>query len=223
MGSDYLEEAVERARAYAESAYKRGRAPPSHGFDHVERVVSLCRWLSEELSLSLRERALLEAAAWLHDVAMAIYGTKEGHAERSAEIAAGVLKDILPSKDLETVVSAIREHSWGQGSPPSSRVSAMLQDADRLDALGAIGLYRVLVYGAFRGRTLYHPEDPFAERREADDSRYTIDHFFLKLLKLKEYMNTEPAKREAERRTELLKAFLDELRRELSLCRSPQA
>lgn len=216
-----LERAAKIAKEYAEAAYKRGKAPPSHDLDHVVRVVSLCRWLSKELALGARERKLLEVAAWLHDVAIAEFGTKERHAERSAEIAARVLEGLLAEEDLAVVVSAIREHSWGRRTTLSSVVSAALQDADRLDALGAVGLYRVLVYGAFKGRRLYHPEDPFAEDREPDDDSYTIDHFFTKLLRLKDNMNTEPARKEAEKRTEIMRAFLTELRRELNLVSSP--
>lgn len=207
---------VATAREYAVKAYSEGKAPPSHGLDHVVRVVGLCRWLAREMGLGSRETLLLEVAAWLHDIAIAVYGSKEKHAERSAEIARRVLEGLLAPEDLEVVITAIREHSWRGGRKPSGSVSAILQDADRLDALGAVGLFRVFAYSGGLGRAFYHPDDPFAENRDLDDTTYTLDHFFTKLLKLADHMNTEPARIEAERRTLFMKKYLEELRRELA-------
>jgi len=214
---DELERALGLARRHATRIYEEGRAPPSHRLDHVLRVIKLSRYLAEELGLGEEERKLLEIAAWLHDVALAATGSKEGHAARSAEMAEELLEGLLDEREVRLVVDAVREHSWRGDRRPTSHISEILQDADRLDALGAVGIYRAFAYGVHAGREFCDLEDPLAERREPDESRYTLDHFFTKLLRLGEYMNTEPARREAERRIEFMRLYLEELKREALL------
>lgn len=212
-----LEEGLTLAREYARKMFRKSKAPPSHGYDHVVRVVGLCRWISRELGMERRERLMVEVAAWLHDVSIAITGSKDDHASKSARVAERLLSGVIERPFLEIIVRAIEEHSWRAGRNPSSTVSAVLQDADRLDALGSVGIFRVIVYGASSGRVFYDLDDPFAERRALDDEAYTVDHFYVKLFKLPKYMNTEVARKEAYRRIEVMKSFLEELRRELSL------
>ncbi|MDX1556655.1 MAG: hypothetical protein R3212_11560, partial [Xanthomonadales bacterium] len=89
------------------------------------------------------------------------------------------------------------------------------QDADRLDSLGAIGIARCLLVGGRLDRPLLDPDDPFCEKRAPDDSRFTIDHFYAKLLKLPATMQTESGRKIAQQRAELMHAFLDNLRSEL--------
>ena len=91
-----------------------------------------------------------------------------------------------------------------------------MQDADRLDALGAVGLARTLMLGGELKREFYQHEDPFCDRREADDSVYTLDHLYRKLLTLEGTMQTESGRKEAVRRTQFLKDFLAQLREEIS-------
>lgn len=91
-----------------------------------------------------------------------------------------------------------------------------MQDADRLDALGAVGIFRTASCGVTMGASYYHPEDPFAENRELDDKSYTIDHFYRKLLKLPDQMNTAAARAEAHRRAEFMRQFLAEFKQEIS-------
>ena len=212
-----MEEGLTLAREYARKAFGEGRAPPSHGYDHVVRVVGLCRWISRELGMERRERLMVEVAAWLHDVSIAITGSKDGHASKSARVAERLLSGVVERPFLEIIVRAIEEHGWKVRRSPSSMVSAVLQDADRLDALGSIGIFRVIGYGVSSGRVFYDLEDPFAERRALNDEVYTVDHFYVKLFELPKYMNTEVARKEAYRRIEVMKSFLEELRRELSL------
>ena len=90
-----------------------------------------------------------------------------------------------------------------------------MQDADRLDALGAIGLARCIAVGAALGRPLYELEDPFCRSRTPDDRGASLDHFYAKLLKLADTMQTRAGRREAERRTEFLRAFIAQLETEI--------
>ena len=94
----------------------------------------------------------------------------------------------------------------------------ILQDADRLDALGAIGIARTFSVGGGENRSLYNSKDPFCESdRELDDTRWTLDHIKKKLLILKNSMHTMTAKEIAEQRTDFIESFLNQLRREI-LC-----
>ncbi len=90
-----------------------------------------------------------------------------------------------------------------------------MQDADRLDALGAIGVARCIAVGAALGRPIYLAQDPFCTAREPDDAGASIDHFYTKLLKLAGTMQTAAGRREAERRSEFMRSFLDQLRSEI--------
>ena len=91
----------------------------------------------------------------------------------------------------------------------------IVQDADRMDALGAIGISRCMKVGGSISRLLYNPDDPFCLQREADDKKYTLDHFFIKLLHIAQSMNTPSAKAEALRRTEYMHDFLEQLKSEI--------
>jgi uncharacterized protein len=100
-----------------------------------------------------------------------------------------------------------------------------LQDADRLEALGTIGIMRCISTGARMGTEYFDSQDPWAESRALDDRAYSIDHFFTKLLQLPATMTTEPGRREAKKRTEIIERFLkslgEEIARPISATRLP--
>ena len=98
------------------------------------------------------------------------------------------------------------------GVSPQPKV---VQDADRLDALGAIGIARCFITGVHLGLPLYHSQEPFPLTRLADDRLYSLDHFYVKLLRLVEGMQTAGGRAEAQRRTEFMERYLAELRREI--------
>ena len=91
----------------------------------------------------------------------------------------------------------------------------ILQDADRLDALGAIGIARVFATGGSLKRPFYNIDDPFCNVRNPDDKVWTVDHFYKKLLKLESLMNTKSGKIEAKKRTKVLKEYLKNLKQEI--------
>ena len=95
------------------------------------------------------------------------------------------------------------------------RSGKILQDADRLDALGAIGIARVFATSGSLNRSFYNIDDPFCNKRNPDDDIWAVDHFFNKLLKLESLMNTTSGKIEAKRRTMILKEFLKQLKQEI--------
>ncbi len=180
-----------------------------HGLTHLYRVRDLALKIAKAEGADLE---VVEAAALLHDLARG----SANHASASARLARKLLREAgFPEGKVEKVVEAIEAHSYSGGREPRSLEAVILRDADLLDAAGAIGVLRAACYGALKGRELLCLEDPFAESRPLDDSRYTLDHFYTKLLKVDELVKTKEARIEAERRVKFLRRFLDELRREV--------
>jgi len=169
-----------------------------HGLDHVLRVRDLALRIGEEVPEPV-DREILELAALLHDIGR-ISGD-EGHARRSAEIARIVLELAnYPRDRIERIAEAIQAHSFSEGFKPGSIEAKVLSDADKLDALGAIGVARVFAFSGAKGRSL-------------EDS---IKHFYEKILKLPELLETDAAKRIAVERIEVVKKFLESLLKEVS-------
>lgn len=189
----------------------------AHDLAHIERVVKTA------LELSAGENAdteIIEAAAWLHDCVI----LPKNHPKRNrasvlaAEKAVNYLSGIsFPDHKLKDVAHAIKSHSYSAGIPPETIEAKIVQDADRLDALGAIGIARCFTVSGQLGRRLYNPDDPFCMDRKPDETIWTIDHFYQKLFKLPDSMNTKNAKKEALKRVAFVKSFLEELRKEIGL------
>jgi len=120
------------------------------------------------------------------------------------------------SDDEITLISnAIRDHSFSQNRIPDTIEGKILQDADRLDAIGAIGIARTFSVPGSENRHFYNNDDPFCKKHTPDDQQWTLDHFYRKLLKLESLMNTKSAKIEAKRRTKILKNYLKDLKKEI--------
>lgn len=215
------EDAADRLRRDWEPRFRRflGEQPaadPGHGLAHIERVVA------SALKLAAEEGARPEVvlpSAWLHDcVHVAKDSPERAQASRLAAqhairflVSAGYAPEALPE-----IRHAIEAHSWSAGIAPRTPEARVVQDADRLDALGAIGLARCIAVGAALGRPVYEPEDPFCRARAPDDRGASVDHFYAKLLKLAGTMQTAAGRREAERRTAFLRGFLAQLESEIA-------
>ncbi len=190
-------------------------ADPGHGLVHLERVVATA------LRLAADEQARPEIvlpAAWLHDcVHVAKDSPDRARASNlAAELAVQFLQEAgYPSDCLPEIRHAIESHSHSAGIAPRTMEAKVVQDADRLDALGAIGVARCIAVGAALGRPLYESIDPFCARRVPDDNGASVDHFYSKLLKLAGTMQTRAGRSEAERRTAFVQAFIAQLRSEI--------
>lgn len=208
------------SRYHALFEFCRGRydhGDPSHDFAHVLRVLATCERFGKSLGARLE---ILIPAALLHDIVQ----VPKNHPDRAqasaqaADEAGRILRDHGLADDPEAlarIAEAILEHSFSAGRKPSSLESAILQDADRLDAIGAIGIARVFSCGTRMGSEFYERTEPFARTRPLDDKRYMLDHFFVKLLKLPALMNTAPGREEAERRLKHMRDFLTQLESEI--------
>jgi len=202
-----------RIRAFAEAAC--AEADPAHGVQHLARVVKTAKALAAAEGADPR---VVVPAAWLHDcVAVAKNSPDRPRASAlSADRAVEFLVSIgHPERFHPAIAHAIVAHSFSANVEPRTVEAMVVQDADRLDALGAIGLARCLMLGGAMGRLLHHPTEPVPVNREPDERRYTLDHFHTKLFKLPAMMRTEAGKREAQRRADFLLAFQRQLLGEL--------
>ena len=192
-----------------------GSADSAHDIAHIKRVVKNAKHL---LQTEDADKEVVTAAAWLHDCVT----LQKNHPDRkkasilAAEKASIFLKHHpFPEHKIVQVAHAIEAHSFSAGIPAQTIEAEIVQDADRLDALGAIGIARCFLVGGSLNRALYNPDDPFCFERKPEDSKWTIDHFYEKLLKLPDTMNTVSAKKEALRRAEYMKRYLERLREEI--------
>ena len=188
---------------------------PAHDFDHIMRVYKNAQQIIKKEKVN---ETLVLSAVLLHDVVS--FPKSDKHSKNSSIESAKKAKTILKkydftSDEITIVCDAISEHSFSQKKIPKTIEGKILQDADRLDALGAIGIARVFATGGSLRRQFYNLDDPFCKKRIPDDKIWTLDHFFEKLLKLEFLMNTKSGKIEAKKRTKILKDFLKQLKHEI--------
>ena len=170
-----------------------------HGLDHVQRVWRMAKFIQGESGGDL---LVIELAALLHDLGDAKF---HNGVERSGEFAREILSRLSqPTELIEHVCQIVDRISFRHGAAAQELTleGQIVQDADRLDAMGAIGIVRVIEYGAFIGRRFddqLHPNEPSG-----------LKHFDEKLLKLLELLNTESARRIGRRRDSFMRAFLSE-------------
>ncbi len=188
---------------------------PTHDFLHFKRVVAMAKKLCHE------EKGKLEVvlpAAWLHDfVIIPKNDSRRKQASRlSAQEAVKFLKEIsYPEQYYDEISHAIEAHSFSANIPTESLEAMIVQDADRLDGLGAIGVARCFATAGLLKRPFYFEDDPFCERRSPDDSAFTVDHFYAKLFKTAATLKTASGKKEGLKRVEAMKRFLDDLKMEV--------
>jgi len=188
---------------------------PAHDFGHIMRVCKNVRKIAKHENVNLR---LVLTAALLHDIVSFPKSDKRSKISslKSAQKAKRILEKYnYTENEIMIIVDAIADHSFSRNKTAKTIEGKILQDADRLDAIGAIGIARTFSVGGAENRPIYNVTDPFCHIRTLDDKRWTVDHFYRKLLILEKKMNTKFAKKEAKRRTKILKEFLIELRREI--------
>ena len=187
----------------------------AHDFEHIMRVYSNAQKIAKKEKLNPK---LVLSAALLHDIVSYPKSSKRSKFSSidSAKKSKIILKKYGFSKEEIIIISrAIAEHSFAQNKVPQTLEGKILQDADRLDALGAIGIARVFATSGSLNRPFYNIDDPFCTNRNPDDNLWAVDHFFNKLLKLESIMNTKSGKIEAKKRTKVLKEFLKQLKDEV--------
>lgn len=187
---------------------------PGHDVEHALRVAL---WTVRICDGAVEPR-LAVAAALFHDLVNLPKNHPERAqaSERSAALADELLAPLGYSPEERVLVcDAIRDHSYSRGAVPETLLGRALQDADRLEALGVLGLFRTISTGTRMSARYFDAHDPWAEARELDDLRFSVDHFPSKLFRLPATMCTEAGRREAVRRAERMHRMLLELGEEL--------
>lgn len=167
----------------------------AHDWAHLERVYRNGMTIAQtEPNVN---QIVLKAALLLHDIGAKVFG--KGNAVVEVNILADLLAPFAVDPSLyPAIVTAINEHSFTRGARPSTLEAAIVQDADRLDAIGAIGIARCFAYGGANQRPLYDPHD----------NTNSIQHFYDKLFMLRDKMNTVEGKRLANERHRVMEAFV---------------
>ncbi|MBI2128257.1 MAG: HD domain-containing protein [Nitrosarchaeum sp.] len=187
----------------------------AHDFDHIMRVFKNAQKICKNENANEK---LVLGAVLLHDIVSYPKSDKRSKSSsiKSAEKSKKILKKFnFTKEEIQTISDAIRDHSFSRNKIPATIEGKILQDADRLDAIGAIGIARVFAVSGSEKRSFYNVKDPFCKNRIPDDEIWALDHFYRKLLKLESLMNTKSGKIEAKKRTKVLKDFLNELKKEI--------
>ncbi|MCK4938425.1 MAG: HD domain-containing protein [Methanosarcinales archaeon] len=204
-----------------ESAIKifDGAANAGHDINHSLRVMDLCAHIC---NIEGGDNEILEAAALLHDIGRCaqLKDPAVDHATLSAQLAPDILSNAgFPSQKVPAVVYAIKHHRYSSGLTPDTLEARILQDADRLDISGALGVAMTFTYSGAMNRKLYHSSDPLAGHRQLDGDKYALDHILSKLIQLPRSMHTVTARLMAEERNRFLNGFVEQLVNEITFTR----
>ncbi|WP_068596968.1 HD domain-containing protein [Vaginella massiliensis] len=185
---------LQHVKQYVREAFAKDGS--GHDYYHVERVVNNAKKILQHENADV---FLVELAAWVHDIGD--YKLHNG-TDRSEELITALLQKLkVDEKIIRQVNEIVSQVSYSKGNIPTSIEAQIVQDADRLDAIGAVGVARCFAYGGSAGKRMYDPDN-----NEKDAS--SVQHFYDKLLKLKDLMHTETAKSLAQQRHDFLEVFL---------------
>lgn len=191
------------------------RADGSHDISHLHRVWNnVCAIRNKEGG----DHQILLAATLLHDcVSVEKNSPLRSSASRLAAAKAGELLTEMgwDEERIQAVAHAIEAHSYSANIAPTTLEAKILQDADRLDAIGMLGVARLFYVSGRMGSHLYDPADPHAQNRPLDDKRYAVDHFKTKVFSLAEGFQTGTGKQMARVRHERVERFLLEFMDEI--------
>jgi uncharacterized protein len=191
-------EIVSNVRNYA---YENSEKDDIHGFLHVERVYNLCLQIGKELGANL---LVLKISALLHDIGRKnknIASHNKNHAEISAEMALKFMKSLdfkISQNDAENIIHSIRSHSFSNNVNPRTLEAKILSDVDKLDALGAIGLYRTIGYTV----------------KNQGGVDQVIEHLGTKIIKLKDQLYLDISKQMAVERNKIILDFYGKIKKE---------
>ncbi|WP_047980081.1 HD domain-containing protein [Ornithinibacillus contaminans] len=189
---------LEAVTSYCQDIF--GNDATGHDFFHLQRVARLANQIAVEEDADV---FICTAGAWLHDVGdHKLFRDPSGALHKMDLFLQSIT---LTNEQIQAIHQAIENISYSKGKIPDTIEGRIIQDADRIDALGAIGIARTFAYGGAKSRLIYHNEDK---------SETSIQHFYDKLLKLKDTLHTASAKQLAEERHQFMEAYLDQFFRE---------
>jgi uncharacterized protein len=190
-------------------------ADAAHDATHVQRVaISATKFAKIESA----KFEVVIPAVWLHDCVSVAKDSKLR--SKASQLSADKAEKLLnawsyPQQYISEIKHAIMAHSYSANITPTTLEAKIVQDADRMDSIGAIGVARMMLVGGKLNCSLYNEDDPFCNSRKPNDRLWTIDHFYSKLLKLNQGFHTQAAKDEAQRRHDYMLNFLKQLEAEI--------
>ncbi|QKY69170.1 HD domain-containing protein [Lentibacillus sp. CBA3610] len=167
-----------------------------HDFFHMERVALMARHIAKE---EQGDPFICEAAGWVHDI-----GDRKlfsGPQQAISDLYKFLQSIGCSNEDINRISTAAEDVSFSKGKIPSVLEGKIIQDADRLDAIGAIGIARTFAYGGASGQLIWYNEEELQQQT-------SIQHFYDKLLHLKDSMNTDTAKQIADQRHQFMETYL---------------
>tara|TARA_B100001123_G_scaffold161693_1_gene186547 strand:+ start:470 stop:1120 length:651 start_codon:yes stop_codon:yes gene_type:complete len=188
-----------------------------HDWWHIFRVWTLAKKIAVEEKAQVE---IVELGALLHDIADWKFHDGDD------SIGPAIAREFLNNQNAEPnvsdsvveIISTVSYKGAGVATPMKTLEGKIVQDADRLDAIGALGIARTFAYGGYKNRLIYHPDEKPVLHKSYEDYKknegHTINHFYEKLLLLKERMNTNTGKRIAEGRHKFMQSFLDQFYKE---------
>ncbi|WP_299145180.1 HD domain-containing protein [uncultured Tateyamaria sp.] len=198
-----------------------GQTDGAHDIWHVRRVWATCGMIADQMAYPVN-RDVLMIAAYLHDIIN--LPKDDPQRAQAASLSADHAVAWMQARGIagqEQVHHCISAHSFSAGVPCETAEARILQDADRLEALGAIGIARCFSVSGQMGRGLVHGGDPLADARALDDGAYALDHFEVKLYRIAETLHTEPARAIAAERVAFMRAFVAQMVGELRVGSDP--
>jgi uncharacterized protein len=209
-----------RVEACRELAGDAGHFKPSHDMEHVERVVALARHIAR---VEGADESLVACSAYLHDVERGREDAGgEDHAVAGARVARGLLEgsDLFAPQEVKAIADAIASHRFRSGPQPSTPEARCLFDADKLDALGAVGVGRAYMMAGEHGQRLHSSPDQTAAPRhvgEIEHGGYSpVEEYAVKLRHLPGRMTTREGRRLAEERARFMATFFAQLEDEVA-------
>jgi uncharacterized protein len=190
----------------------------AHDISHILRVVEAAKLLCIEEGANID---VVLPAAYLHDCVTLPKNHPDNHksSTMAADKAIRLLENLegYDNRLLSQVHHAIQTHSYSANLKAETLEAKVLQDADRLDGLGAIGVSRCMAVAGKLGNKIYQMHDPFCEQRNADSKVSAVDHFYEKLFKTATTMQTQAGRAEAKKRVEFMQEFLAQLGSEIGV------
>lgn len=191
-----------------------------HSTSHIKRVENIAEKIASKEKIQKKEWEIIQACVYLHDII-------DDKVTENIDLARKEVIDILKQsnaeeKEIEIIMYIINNMSYSKNLKEKktlNKIGQIVQDADRIDALGAIGISRAFYYGGSKGHSMYN-DNKARKISELSEDNYRnnssiINHFYEKLLVLHTTMNTEEGKKIAYQRTEIMKEFLEKFKNEV--------
>lgn len=209
---------IKKVEAYVKNKLEADKT--GHDYQHIKRVVNNCKKIYENMSISDEDKNIIISAALVHDL---IDYKLIDDIEKEKNKLIGLLEESnYKDSQIKEIIYIIENMSFSaniDGKKELSLLGKIVQDADRLDAIGAIGIARTFYYGGSKGHHMYDDLNK-NQVRDLNKEEYlkgstVIDHFYEKLLKIKDLMNTKEGLKIAEERHKFMEEYLDNFYREV--------